>query len=735
MKYASYGLILLELAGQCHSSASGGSLASNSRQATSSSTPRIPSNHHRSKAASHIDGNATILHINTARNESQITTVANNSVGRTPTTGTGLAYASSCNNAKQSWVQTGGLSFVSTTVFQTSTSTVSDSLSVTGTTITDLSSSATLFTLCDGYPRLSANVTTSDSVVNYESTIWSTFATTTSVFASVPAPDCTIGRNECAVLQSSYSERIMTAPPMEPFPPICGPAKTIDSTFSLGQPVCGEQFASVQLLYWPVTTAADCNLCSIDKCRTTTMSQTIPGQANTFVFHNVTLTSPTVYMALSGTFVYTRSGTLVSRDSELILPQSATAVSSVCGQLGSKGGELITRSFNFADLAGLNVPAEAYRCQPRCYTNPLSYSYSNYTYTARGYTQRRYTYTGWTSTFRVANYDTWATVNQCSTIYDDYRPVLSIPAEFSSLAPAVFVESLPGIFGGTSQFTCQFYFNSDAVFFDPPMALTQAAEAAAATLPAFATLFTATTGADGLLTRPVQTASPEGTPTWSGPKETGRPGAGGTSFGTGSGGSGSQADHADASPSGMNSGATHDVGSANQGSGASTQQNGASRPQQQQQPSSQQHSDPNQGSAGNSAQSPSSPQQHGSNQGSAGTSGQSQPSPQQEGDSADPGQNQPGSQQASSGQILPAGSHHPPTATSTGADGRPLGDDSTGSMRGSPSSTRSGGVKSNPAQTSDRVNSSSAILRAGNFGCVSGLGLVALVSLLGMVVL
>jgi hypothetical protein len=44
-------------------------------------------------------------------------------------------------------------------------------------------------------------------------------------------------------------------------------------------------------------------------------------------------------------------------------------------------------------------------------------------------------------------------------------------------------------------------------------------------------------------------------------------------------------------------------------------------------------------------------------------------------------------------------------------------------------------VKSNPAQTSDRVNSSSAILRAGNFGCVSGLGLVALVSLLGMVVL
>jgi hypothetical protein len=252
------------------------------------------------------------------------------------------------------------------------------------------------------------------------------------------------------------------------------------------------------------------------------MSQTIPGQANTFVFHNVTLTSPTVYVALAGTFVYTRSGTLVSRDSELILPQSSTQLSSLCGQLGSKGGQFITRSFNFADFAGPNVPAESYRCQPRCYSNPYSLSYSNETYTFQAYTDPGTTFGAATTTYQVANYDTWATVNQCSTIYDDYRPVLSIPALFSSMAPAVFVENVAGV-GGSGAYTCRFIFESDAVFFDPPMALTQAATAASATLPVYASLWTPTAGPDGRYSRPVQTALPENSATWDGPMETGRP--------------------------------------------------------------------------------------------------------------------------------------------------------------------------------------------------------------------
>ncbi|OTA25552.1 hypothetical protein BTJ68_11330 [Hortaea werneckii EXF-2000] len=155
------------------------------------------------------------------------------------------------------------------------------------------------------------------------------------------------------------------------------------------------------------------------------MGPTISGRPNTFVYWNTTLTSPTVYMAVSGTWVYQSAGSTISDQSRLLLPQSPDAVSTLAGKLG--GGYHPPEKINYADF-NYPVPASAYRAQPRCYEAPLSWSY--YSVTQPLYSG------GPTTTWEVATYSEFASENQCSTIYDDYRPILSIPPEFSSLTPA-----------------------------------------------------------------------------------------------------------------------------------------------------------------------------------------------------------------------------------------------------------------------------------------------------------
>ncbi|KAI7231790.1 hypothetical protein KC330_g6252 [Hortaea werneckii] len=183
------------------------------------------------------------------------------------------------------------------------------------------------------------------------------------------------------------------------------------------------------------------------------MGPTISGRPNTFVYWNTTLTSPTVYMAVRGTWVYQSAGSTISDQSRLLLPQSPDAVSTLAGKLG--GGYYPPEKINYADF-NYPVPASAYRAQPRCYEAPLSWSYYNLT--------KPLFSGGPTTTWEVATRSEFASENQCSTIYDDYRPILSIPPEFSSLTPAAQHGDIP----------CPFSFGTDAVFFDPPKALTQA---------------------------------------------------------------------------------------------------------------------------------------------------------------------------------------------------------------------------------------------------------------------
>ncbi|RMY68041.1 hypothetical protein D0864_11437 [Hortaea werneckii] len=225
-----------------------------------------------------------------------------------------------------------------------------------------------------------------------------------------------------------------------------------------GLPQCLQNFASVRLLYWPVSVDPG-DLCNSDRS-TMTLGPTISGKPNTFQIWNTTLTSPTVYIQFDGTWVYESSGYTTSNQSRLLMAHSSTDISSICGTISGVGSP---QSFNYGDF-NWPVPASAYRCQPKCFEAPpngVSFV-DNATYWA--HSDRTFV-TLWT----YFSSTPWAKENQCSTIYDDYKPVLSIPLEFSAMTPAVDVGD--GI-------TCSFEFNSEAIFYDPPSALAPAASLA-----------------------------------------------------------------------------------------------------------------------------------------------------------------------------------------------------------------------------------------------------------------
>ncbi|KAI6831524.1 hypothetical protein KC340_g7703 [Hortaea werneckii] len=248
----------------------------------------------------------------------------------------------------------------------------------------------------------------------------------------------------------------ITKPPQltDEFSPQCGaPTYPYADTTLAGDPTCFADHAHIELLYWPVIRLPENETCPNATSSTLTMGPTISGRPNTFVYWNTTLTSPTVYMAVGGTWIYQSAGSTISDQSRLLLPQSPDAVSTLAGKLG--GGYYPPENINYADF-NYPVPASAYRAQPRCYKAPLSTSYYNLTTPIFP--------GGPAVTWQVETHSEFASENQCSTIYDDYRPVLSIPPEFSSLTPAAQRGEIP----------CPFTFGTDAVFFDPPKALTQA---------------------------------------------------------------------------------------------------------------------------------------------------------------------------------------------------------------------------------------------------------------------
>lgn len=399
-------------------------------------------------------------------------------------TGAWRESASECIESKHSWAAVSGTKFASTTVYITSNTYRDIYNLVDYSTSTSLNKNATVYTLCDKWPRLDGS--TSISTHSYASTVpWtSSFITTQSVYTKYPAPNCTILKPECDILYTSYNASfssynaawssfdsyrssansagvdITKEPPEEDFTsPICGSPVPALSTSAVGPPGCAVDRATVQLLYWPVARQTT-DLCN-NNASLATMTPTITGKPNTAVYEGTTLTSPTVYIALDGTWRVKSSGTIISAHSLVILPQKPTDVSSVCA---ISGGGYNTYAVNYADFAG-DVPASAYRCQPRCNTNTFTPIWTNTSIVYTGFTLGDVTVPRSTRTFMRNDWnrtrDGFPSENLCSTIWDDYRPALSVPIEFSSMRPA------QGMFGSN----CEFIFSNDSIFYDPPKAL------------------------------------------------------------------------------------------------------------------------------------------------------------------------------------------------------------------------------------------------------------------------
>jgi hypothetical protein len=397
-----------------------------------------------------------------------------------PVTTTGLDYATSCIQSKLDWAN-GGSQYASDTVILTSSvwSNVRDF--ATYDTVTSLANSV-VYSLCDGWPRLNGTTSVIKQTDWRTATSTTFFITTSAVSTAVPAPNCTIVKSDCDVLYTSWSsedsaynatissyesyvasansasvETTIRRPIRTYISPICGSPTPNSPFWTVGPNTCLVNDATVQLLYWPVTRQPG------DLCRSNasfaTIGPTIPGKPNTVEYEGTILTSPTVYIALDGTWQLSSSGTTFTDHTRVLLPQMPTDVSSMCGNLG---GGYTPQRVDYADFEG-PAPANAYRCQPRCFTHPYAPVWVNSESVISGLALGDVTVPESTRTYFLDDYNGLVTENLCSTIWDDYRPALSIPPEFSTMSPVQH-----GDFG-----QCGFLFDSNAIFYDPPKALIQ----------------------------------------------------------------------------------------------------------------------------------------------------------------------------------------------------------------------------------------------------------------------
>ena len=193
--------------------------------------------------------------------------------------GTGMEYASSCNQAKLEWMENRGQTYVSNSTFTTSTSSIrygvgipfpvrhdgitklmcSPSYTVIRSGWIETHGDTALYTLCDGYPRMNASTEYTTIETTPTQVIWSTFATQTEVYRNASAPTCSFGARECSALRREYSTSLQAysdymsvsgAPSVDwPTEPVCG-SPTIPPKLSttLAPAACMFNHATIQLL-------------------------------------------------------------------------------------------------------------------------------------------------------------------------------------------------------------------------------------------------------------------------------------------------------------------------------------------------------------------------------------------------------------------------------------------------------------------------------------------------------
>ncbi|KAK6431247.1 hypothetical protein LTR95_012591, partial [Oleoguttula sp. CCFEE 5521] len=194
---------------------------------------------------------------------------------------TGLASASACVESKYSWLGSKGKTIASTTTYASTTTLTYLNYSSIYDTLT-FAANSTQTTLCDGYPRIDGNTSISTFVTTFSTPTAVVSTVVEPVYTSVPPPSCTVPPADCDALNSIYSVAeaayntslaafradytsslnattsftiTVPDPSFTATSPICGTptlATGVPVT-QVGDPTCAENFANIQLLYWPVT--------------------------------------------------------------------------------------------------------------------------------------------------------------------------------------------------------------------------------------------------------------------------------------------------------------------------------------------------------------------------------------------------------------------------------------------------------------------------------------------------
>lgn len=263
-------------------------------------------------------------------------------------TGTGLEYASKCNDALSTWSKSSFWygwddAIIGTSTFSsgfTETHRLAGSTKVTS-----------VITLCDGHPRVVGRTSVSTGNLTTSTVAWTNTYTESKFNSAYPTPaPCSIQPDDCKAMSSNYNSQVSSLisrygqatiqPPVCTITPSSSYSYSTDSANGKTCNNCQIAASTARVMFWPITTSRGGDLCS-SPGSTITASPT--GPPNSFVTEGITITSPTVAISLGYMSRVDGCGTTINHT---IIPVHPDQVTSVRGFRAL----FEHHQFNFADL-------------------------------------------------------------------------------------------------------------------------------------------------------------------------------------------------------------------------------------------------------------------------------------------------------------------------------------------------------------------------------------------------
>jgi hypothetical protein len=263
-------------------------------------------------------------------------------------TGTGLEYASKCQDALSTWSKSSFWYGWDDAIVGTSTfaSSFTETHRLAGSTKVTSS-----ITLCDGYPRVVGRTTVSTGNLTTSTAAWTNTYTESKFNSAYPTPaPCSIQPDDCNAMSSMYNSRVSSLisrygqatiqPPVCTITPSSSYSFSTDTANGKTCDNCQIAASTARVMFWPITTRRGGDLCSSPGA-TITASPT--GPPNSFVTEGITITSPTVAISLGYMSRVDGCGTTINHT---IIPVHPDQVTSVRGFRAL----FEHHQFNFADL-------------------------------------------------------------------------------------------------------------------------------------------------------------------------------------------------------------------------------------------------------------------------------------------------------------------------------------------------------------------------------------------------